>query len=53
MFEKYAMIVLYFSTLLAIGYVASRRVKTMRDFVVGGKTLGFWVAAFSGEPYWI
>ena len=57
MFEKYAMIVLYFSTLLAIGYVASRRVKTMRDFVVGGKTLGFWVAAFSaqatGESAWL
>ena len=57
MLEKYAMIALYFSALLAIGYVAARRVTTMRDFVVGGKRLGFWVAAFSaqatGESAWL
>ncbi|MFK7865313.1 MAG: sodium/proline symporter [Pseudohongiellaceae bacterium] len=57
MFEKYAMIVMYFSVLLFLGYLASRRVRNMSDFVIGGKTLSFWVAAFSaqatGESAWL
>lgn len=57
MFEKYFMIAVYFSVLLLLGYLASRRVRTMRDFVIGGKSLGFWVAAFSaqatGESAWL
>ncbi|MDT8429066.1 MAG: sodium/proline symporter [Pseudomonadales bacterium] len=57
MVEKYAMIMLYFSILMLLGYVAFRRIKSMRDFVIGGKTLGFWVAAFSaqatGESAWL
>ncbi len=57
MFEKYFMVALYFSALLLLGYLASRRVTTMKDFVVGGKSLGFWVAAFSaqatGESAWL
>jgi sodium/proline symporter len=57
MIEKYFMIGLYFGILLILGYLASKRVKTMKDFVVGGKSLGFWVAAFSaqatGESAWL
>jgi sodium/proline symporter len=57
MIEKYAMIGIYFSILLVIGYVASRRIRNMNDFVVGGKSLSFWVAAFSaqatGESAWL
>ncbi len=57
MLEKYFMIALYFGLLLMLGFVASKRVKTMKDFVVGGKSLGFWVAAFSaqatGESAWL
>jgi sodium/proline symporter len=57
MFEKYAAIVLYFSVLILLGYLASRRIKNMSDFVIGGKTLSFWVAAFSaqatGESAWL
>ena len=57
MFEKYAMIVIYFGVLLFLGYLASRRVHTMNDFVIGGKSLSFWVAAFSaqatGESAWL
>jgi len=56
-FEKYAMIVLYFSILMFLGYLASRRIRTMNDFVIGGKSLSFWVAAFSaqatGESAWL
>lgn len=57
MFEKYAMIVVYFSILMVLGYLASKRIKSMNDFVIGGKSLSFWVAAFSaqatGESAWL
>lgn len=57
MFEKYAMIAIYFGILLVLGYLASRRVRSMNDFVIGGKTLSYWVAAFSaqatGESAWL
>ena len=57
MFEKYAMITLYFGVLMVLGWLAARRIRNMSDFVVGGKRLGFWVAAFSaqatGESAWL
>ncbi|MDG2091588.1 MAG: sodium/proline symporter [Gammaproteobacteria bacterium] len=57
MFEKYSMIIVYFGILMFIGYLASRRVKSMKDFVIGGKSLSYWVAAFSaqatGESAWL
>lgn len=57
MLEKYAMIIIYFSILMFLGYLASKRVKSMEDFVIGGKTLSYWVAAFSaqatGESAWL
>ena len=57
MFEKYTMIAVYFSVLVVLGWLASRRIRNMSDFVVGGKRLGFWVAAFSaqatGESAWL
>lgn len=57
MFEKYSMMVIYFGILMFLGYLASKRVKSMNDFVIGGKSLSFWVAAFSaqatGESAWL
>jgi sodium/proline symporter len=57
MVMKYAMIVGYFGILVYLGYLASRRVRNMDDFVIGGKSLSFWVAAFSaqatGESAWL
>lgn len=57
MFEKYVMIAIYFSILMFLGYLASKRVKSMSDFVIGGKSLSYWVAAFSaqatGESAWL
>ena len=51
------MIVGYFGILVYLGYLASRRVRNMDDFVIGGKSLSFWVAAFSaqatGESAWL
>ena len=57
MFEKYVMIIIYFGVLMFLGYLASRRIRNMNDFVIGGKSLSFWVAAFSaqatGESAWL
>jgi sodium/proline symporter len=54
---KYLVIAGYFAVLLAIGAVASRRVRGISDFYVGGKRLGYWVVAFSarasGESAWL
>jgi sodium/proline symporter len=47
----------YLIVLLVIGVVASRRMKNLRDFLVGGKRFGFFAAAFSaratGESAWL
>ena len=51
------MIIIYFSILMFLGYLASKRIRNMKDFVIGGKSLSFWVAAFSaqatGESAWL
>ena len=48
---------LYVLILFLIGIFASRRVKSMSDFYVGGKNMGFWAVAFSaratGESGWL
>ena len=47
----------YFSILLGIGYFASRRITNITDYYVGGKKLGYWIAALSarstGESGWL
>jgi sodium/proline symporter len=54
---KYTVLFLYFVILFLIGYFASKKVKTVEDYYVGGKNLGFWVVAFSaratGESAWL
>jgi len=48
---------IYVLILFLIGIIASRRVKSMSDFYVGGKNMGFWAVAFSaratGESGWL
>jgi sodium/proline symporter len=48
---------LYVLILFLIGYFASRRVKDISDFYVGGKKIGYWAVAFSaratGESGWL
>lgn len=50
-------VLLYLSVLVAIGIVASRRMKDVRDFFAAGKQLSFWSVAFSaratGESAWL
>ena len=57
MLAKYSALFVYFAVLFGIGLVASRRIKTLEDFYVGGKQLGYWIAAFSaratGESGWL
>ncbi|GAB5418762.1 MAG: sodium/proline symporter PutP [Crocinitomicaceae bacterium] len=54
---KVLVLAAYVGVLFLIGIVASRRVKSMSDFYVGGKKLGFWAVAFSaratGESGWL
>jgi sodium/proline symporter len=54
---EYVVILGYFAVLLVIGAVASRRVRDLGDYYVGGKRMGYWVVAFSaratGESAWL
>ena len=57
MITKIIALALYVGILFLIGIVASRRIKGMSDFYVGGKNIGFWAVAFSaratGESGWL
>ncbi len=57
MVTKLIVLSLYFGILILIGLIASRRVKGVSDFYVGGKKLGYWAVAFSaratGESGWL
>ena len=57
MIAKYTVLILYFAILFGIAIVASRRISSLKDFYLGGKNLGHWVAAFSaratGEAGWL
>ncbi|HPF45912.1 MAG TPA: sodium/proline symporter [Emcibacteraceae bacterium] len=57
MIEKYSMLFLYLAVLVSLSIIASKRVKNIKDYVTGNKTLGYWVAAFSaqatGESAWL
>jgi len=54
---KIAGVAAYLLTLLVIGILASRRMKSVRDFYAGGKQFSFWAGAFSaratGESAWL
>jgi len=57
MIVKLVAVVAYLMILLAIGAVASRRMKDVKDYFAAGKRLGFWAVAFSaratGESAWL
>lgn len=57
MITKLVVLAIYVGILFLIGIVASRRIKSMSDFYVGGKNIGYWAVAFSaratGESGWI
>ena len=57
MLTKIIVLSVYVAILLLIGVVASKRIKNISDFYVGGKKIGFWAVAFSaratGESGWL
>ena len=57
MITKVIVLAIYVSILFLIGILASRRIKGMSDYYVGGKKMGFWAVAFSaratGESGWL
>ena len=45
-------VVLYVAAMLGVGYVAMRRTRDVKDFFIGGRTLGPWMSAFAyGTTY--
>jgi sodium/proline symporter len=57
MITKIIVLSIYVAILFLIGIFASRRVKSMSDYYLGGKNMGFWAVAFSaratGESGWL
>lgn len=57
MLTKLIVLGIYFAILFIIGIVASRQIKSLSDFYVGGKRIGYWAVAFSaratGESGWL
>ena len=57
MITKIVVLAIYVAILFLIGILASRRVKSMSDYYLGGKKMGFWAVAFSaratGESGWL
>jgi len=57
MLTKLIVLTIYVGILFLIGIMASRRIKSMSDYYVGGKNMGFWAVAFSaratGESGWL
>ena len=55
--SKLVVLAIYFSILLGIGFYASKRIVNISDYYVGGKKLGYWIAALSarstGESGWL
>ncbi|MGC6284878.1 MAG: sodium/proline symporter [Polaribacter sp.] len=54
---KITVLAVYVGILFLIGIFASKRIKGMSDYYVGGKKMGFWAVAFSaratGESGWL
>jgi len=57
MIYNYLILIVYLGILFLLGIIASRRIKNIEDYYVGGKNLNYWVVAFSsratGESAWL
>jgi len=57
MIIKLVVLFIYVGILFLIGLIASRKIKNLGDFYVGGKNIGYWAVAFSaratGESGWL
>lgn len=56
-FSRIIALTLYVLILFVIGVIASKRIKNMSDYYIGGKKIGYWAVAFSaratGESGWL
>ncbi len=52
MVETIVILVLYFGLMLFIGWAASRKIKSSRDYILGGKGFGPWLTAFKFASTW-
>ncbi len=54
---KLTFLFIYFAILIFIGIYSSKKVFSLSDYYVGGKKLGYWIAALSaratGESGWL
>ena len=54
---KLTFLFIYFAILIFIGVSSSKKVSSLSDYYVGGKKLGYWIAALSaratGESGWL
>ena len=54
---KLTFLFIYFAILIFIGIYSSKKVSSLSDYYVGGKKLGYWIAALSaratGESGWL
>ncbi len=41
--------ILYFAILITIGFLAQKRMHTAKDFLIGGRSLNFWLTAFAAH----
>ena len=49
---KYVYLAVYAAILVSVGIYSRRKVKTLNDFFLGGRTMGAWMSAFSyGTAY--
>ena len=49
---KISFVVLFFAATLFLGFLYRKKVKSMNDFVLGGRSVGPWLTAFSyGTSY--
>ena len=46
---KYFVFIAYFAVLMGVGFYFYRRTKTADDFVLGGRSLNYWVTALSAH----
>ena len=52
MFIKLAMIILFFAVTILVGVLAARKARSVEGFVLGGRSVGPWLTAFSfGTSY--
>ena len=52
MFVKILLIVVFFTSMILIGFISRKHAKNVNDFVLGGRTVGPWLSAFAyGTSY--